>query len=315
MGLPYISTFHATLPEDDSGAFRIGGLRSFLQSELSGDTAGATADLEVESDGTDSYGYALITCERPHPRMPQQQLQLEVRICEERERPVAVNVRCRFITADGQDPPELRAGPPRFLTTMAERFSCSIDGAELALQPVTIHADSVESFVQGEVFNGNRSLPLLVISEDDDGNVLLDPERAQRELLGLARVVRIPHNATEKYRQQVHHTLVTYGGAARWLWPGAHSEGNGPGTAPHYYGQEVLSREANSNAFLYALQQKALEYQYRPRRPQSLTPFSPVPYGGTALPQPTVGSPGPRSRGRRTGREQGTSQGEYGQMS
>ena len=85
MGLPYISTFHATLPEDDSGAFRIGGLRSFLQSELSGDTAGASADLEVESDGTDSYGYALITCERPHPRMPQQQLQLEVRICEERE--------------------------------------------------------------------------------------------------------------------------------------------------------------------------------------------------------------------------------------
>ncbi len=264
MGLPYISTFHVTVPENDSGINR---LQSFLQSELSGYSGGSSTDIEVESDSIADFGYALLTCERPHPRMPEQQLQLEMRLCEAAGEPVSANIRCRFITADGEDPPDLRAGPPRLVATMAERFSCFIDGAELALKPATIHADSVESFLQREVFNWDRSLPLLVISEDDDGNVLLDPVRAQRELLGLARVVRIPHNATEKYRQQVHHTLVTYGGAARWLWPGAHSEGNGPGTAPHYYGQEVLSREANSNAFLYALQQKALEYHYRSGQP------------------------------------------------
>ncbi|MDE2779156.1 MAG: hypothetical protein OXI91_05700 [Chloroflexota bacterium] len=265
MGLPYISTFNVNMPGIPTCAERIGRLRSFLQTELSrdGGAAVASSDIEIESDCAGEFGYALIACGRPHPRSPQQLLQLEVRIFDDGSGSAGVNVRSRFITPDGEDPPELRAGPPRFLTALADEFDCSVEAAGWSAQPQVISEDSVEAFVAEELLGGERKLPLLVISEDGEGGVLLDPERARRELMGLARVVRLAHNAEGRYRELVHHTLACYGGAARWIWPGATSGSNGPGPRRPYYGQEIMPEADTANAFYYGLQQKALEYQDR----------------------------------------------------
>ncbi len=148
MGYPYMSILSIDSLDDSPDASDIGSLLAFIQSQLSTEVTDASADIEVESDSAYGYGYATLTCERAHPRMSEQQMQSEVRLCQQADGPVTANIRSRFVTADGEEHPELRAGPPNLLTNMAKNFDCVSGGLELSPEATAIKANEVPDFVK-----------------------------------------------------------------------------------------------------------------------------------------------------------------------
>ena len=250
MGLPYESTFQISVSgEHGDDAARLGGIVSRLQRELS---AGGS-DIELESGEAAAYSYAVISTERPHPSLGDQMMQLEVRLCAAGDGPVEASFRSRFISADGDDPPDLRAGPPRLLLWAVEGLECSAGGFPVSLTAPTIGSDAVDSFVAETVDEARRALPVLVCSERADGTALLDPERIQRELVGLAQVARLSNAANSRFRELT--GLACYNGAARWFWPGSRGE-RGAGRPNAFCPQSKLQRRDA----LYRLQQTALEH-------------------------------------------------------
>lgn len=249
MGLPYEATFQISAPADHNDGSRLAGMVSLLQTELS---AGGS-DIELESGDAGAYSYAVISTERPHPSLADQMMQLEVRLCAAGDAPVEASFRSRFISADGDDPPDLRAGPPRLLLSVMERFECFAGGFPVDLTAPTIDNDSVESFFAATVCNADRALPILVCSERADGTMFLEPERILRELVGLAQVVRLGNAANARFRELT--GLACYNGAARWLWPSLRFD---PGARlPSSYCPQV---ELQRRDALYRLQQTALEH-------------------------------------------------------
>lgn len=252
MGLPYECTFEISAPAADDGGSRLAGIVSLLREELTASSAATVSDIELEAGDAGGYGYAVLSTERPHPQLADQSMQLEVRLCAADGEPVRVNFRSRFISADGVDPPELRAGPPRLLRLVMERFGCSAGGRSIGQTATTIDAGSVPGLVTGAIFDADRALPILVCSERPDATATPDPELIQRELVGLAHVVRLRHEAVARFRELT--GLACYNGAARWLWPGASSD-RGVRLPNTYCSQPELARRDA----LYNLQQTALQ--------------------------------------------------------
>ena len=218
MGLPYETTFQFNVVEPESGVSRLNGVVQFLKDGLSTGSAQAAAEIEVEAGDFGGYAYAMVKTERPHPQLTGQLMQLEVRLCAEADGEIQANFRSRFVSGDGVDPPELRAGPPRLLLSAAEQFNFSAEGVSFGQDVPVIDAQSVEDFVDKWVFEVDRGLPVLVCSERPNGTVPLEPELIQRELIGLARVVRLKDEANEGFRKLT--GMPCFNGAGRWIWPG-----------------------------------------------------------------------------------------------
>ena len=218
MGLPYETTFQFGLLSSESGGSGLDNVAQFLVGELSAGGVSAASDIEVETGESGAFGYAMIKTERPHPHLSEQLMQLEVRLCTTGDGEMQANFRSRFVSVDGVDPPELRAGPPRLLLSAMEQFDCSVGGLEFGRVVPVIDAGAVADFVNESVFGADRALPILVCSERPDGTIPLDPELVRRELLGLAQVARLEDEATSSFRELT--GLACFNGAARWIWPG-----------------------------------------------------------------------------------------------
>ena len=251
MGLPYEATFQFEVPAPENEGSRLDGVVQFMMDELSTGNVNAGSEIEVESGDYGGYAYAMVKTERPHPQLAKQLMQLEVRLCAADEGMGQANFRSRFVSGDGVDPPEVRAGPPRLLLSAMERFDGSAGGLAVGQVVRMIDAGSVADFVREDVLSADRTLPMLVCSERQNGKMPLDPDLIQRELLGLARVVRLADAATRRFGELA--STPCYNGAARWLWPGVGSQrGNVPSNA-YVPPAALTTRDA-----LYNLQQTAL---------------------------------------------------------
>ncbi len=252
MGLPYEATFEFDVPTSENEGSRLDSVVQFLRNELSTGNVNVASEIEVEAGDYGGYAYAMVKTERSHPQWTEQLMQLEVRLCVVGDGMVQANFRSRFVSSDGVDPPQLRAGPPRLLLRAAERFGFSAEGVALGLDVPVIDAETVENLVDEWMFGVDRDLPILVCSERPDGTIPLEPESIQRDLIGLARVVRLEDEANEKFRKLT--GLACFNGAGRWIWPGPRSQRGGrlPNT---YLSQSVLG----AGDALYNLQQTALQ--------------------------------------------------------
>ena len=252
MGLPYETTFQFNVVEPESGAARLNSVVQFLKDGLSAGSAQATSEVEVEAGDFGGYAYAMVKTERPHPQLTDHLMQLEVRLCAEADGAIQANFRSRFVSGDGVDPPELRAGPPRLLLSAAEQFNFSAEGVSFSQDVSVVDAQSVQDFVDKWVFEADQGLPLLVCSERPNGTIPLEPELIQRELIGLARVVRLKDEANEGFRKLT--GLPCFNGAGRWIRPGPPPRHGGRPISTYLPQASLTAVDA-----LYNLQQTALQ--------------------------------------------------------
>lgn len=218
MPTQYETNFVVENTADAAGAELLQSVIQAIEQELR--SADGAAGYELEANCAGSVGYAHFSGERSHPSLPAA-VRLEARLCTLDEEPgVAVQILTRFISADGTDLPERAAGPPRLLDAIVERFQCRAGVTEIGTYPVELMANYAEAFAREHVFNPQRTMPILLITQNS-----IDPAQALRMLKGVAEVVHCVDNADQSL---MHHTNIrTYGGAARIYWPGCEPGKNG----------------------------------------------------------------------------------------
>lgn len=123
------------------------------------------------------------------------------------------------------DPP---APPPSLVRALIERFDCHVGPDRLALAPTRIAADQADSFVKNELFNPDRLLPLLVVTDHQDGRSAkdndIDADKMQQELAGIARVFAYDHNTAWNVMRDLPQSLWCYDGAVRLFAPGCSAD-------------------------------------------------------------------------------------------
>ena len=112
------------------------------------------------------------------------------------------------------------APPPSLIRTLIERFDCNVGPDPLTLNATRITADEADSFVKNELLNENRLLPLLAVTDPRDGNSVIDADKMQQELAGLARVFAYSHSAAWNVARDLPQSLWCYDGAVRLFAPG-----------------------------------------------------------------------------------------------
>ena len=134
---------------------------------------------------------------------------------------VEADIELRATDADPNMPSiDLIAQPPSVVRTLFERFECNVGADSLAINATRIGPEDADSFVQNELFNQYRLLPLLVITDPRDGSPVLDADKAQQELAGIARVFAYSHNTAWNVARELPQSLWCYDGAARLFAPG-----------------------------------------------------------------------------------------------
>ena len=128
---------------------------------------------------------------------------------------------------------DLIAQPPSVVRTLFERFECNVGADSLAINATRIGPEDADAFVQNELFNQDRLLPLLVITDPRDGSPVLDADKAQQELAGIARVFAYSHNTAWNVARELPQSLWCYDGAARLFAPGC-SEDDLPQQHPYW---------------------------------------------------------------------------------
>ena len=212
---------------------------------------------DVETGATDAAAYTRISAERNYPGDAQYRVRLEVRLCT-RGDALAAEVHSRFIAADEAAPPELLAGPPRILRFIASEFRCAAGSEPLVSRHRTVAAEDVETFARESLLNPRRRLPILAISQDRQGRLPLEPERAQRALLGVAAVTVLDGDAaTALTRFVTGRWFSCFNGAIQILWPGCRYDANGDGPRV-YYGPRTAG-DADAAGLLRELQRVCID--------------------------------------------------------
>ena len=112
------------------------------------------------------------------------------------------------------------ASRPNVLMTLSQRFSC-----KLGEEPVTTKAEQVTEndakyFVSNKVFDPNRRLPLIVVSENRFGGVFMSADYLQSRLLGLARVASYTSSTARAVNKELGESLGCWDGTLRIYRPG-----------------------------------------------------------------------------------------------
>ena len=247
MPTQYETNFIIQSTDDLAGMGLLHAITEAIERELqSGDGA---ADYELETNRVGAVGYAHFSGERSHPSQSAT-VRLDARLCTLDETPdIAVQILTRFISADGKDLLEQPAGPPRLLNAITGKFRCNTGCSEIGNQPVELKASNIEAFAREHMFNSERTLPILLITQNS-----IDPERAQRVLQGVAQVAYCSGNTDQALMQ--HTGIRTYGGAVRIYWPGCQPGQNRrppPGFKDFYMPSDV-----RRPSFLYEAQKACL---------------------------------------------------------
>ncbi len=118
------------------------------------------------------------------------------------------------------------ARPPSVIRTLIERFDCKVGPHRLALNATRINAEDADSFVKNEIFNQGRLLPLLVVTDHQDGRSVknMDADEMQQELAGLARVFAYDHATAWNVLRDLPQSLWCYDGAVRLFAPGCSAD-------------------------------------------------------------------------------------------
>ena len=113
---------------------------------------------------------------------------------------------------------ELRAEPPGIVSELFSNFKCNIDGRRLLVDSRRITSEEADSFIE-ILLCPQRSLPLIVVSEESSGSSAINPNELQRRLLGLASVYSYDHDVAWYTSKDLPRSLRCYDGAIRLYSP------------------------------------------------------------------------------------------------
>ena len=118
-----------------------------------------------------------------------------------------------------ESPDALLSDPPSVVGTLLEDFDCRIGGYQLAGKSHRINSDTSVSYAWDVILDAERNLPLILVSEDSEGNRVLDADRLQTQLLGIAMVATCDDNAGWVLNKELR-PLLCYNGTVRVYAPG-----------------------------------------------------------------------------------------------
>ena len=113
---------------------------------------------------------------------------------------------------------KLGAEPPGIVSVLLSGFNCSVDGRRLLVASRRVTSEDADSFIE-ILLSPQRSLPLIVVSEDSSGSSAIDPDELQRMLLGLTSVYLYDHDVAWYTSKDLPRSLRCYDGAIRLYSP------------------------------------------------------------------------------------------------
>ena len=111
-------------------------------------------------------------------------------------------------------------GPPEVLATLVTSFDCRIEGERLSVEAERITEDNSWVFVEESIFDPNRRMPLVVVSENRLGGSFISADHLQSHLLGLAKVATYDHKTAQAVHEWLGENLECRNGTIRMYRPG-----------------------------------------------------------------------------------------------
>lgn len=113
--------------------------------------------------------------------------------------------------------PQVIAGRPGVVRQLVDELEINIDGKQLGM-PHYVGIDAVAHYL-ALLAAQDRTLPVLTLSRDTNGDTFIDPENTADKLVGLAHVVVLDQHASQLVTEAIGKTLSCYLGAIRIYWP------------------------------------------------------------------------------------------------
>ena len=116
-------------------------------------------------------------------------------------------------------PDALPAEPPSVVGDLLEEFDCRIGSHRLAGNSQRINSDTAVSYARDVILDAERNLPLILVSEDSEGSSVLNADRLQIQLLGIAMVATCDDDTGWILNKELR-PLLCYNGTVRVYAPG-----------------------------------------------------------------------------------------------
>lgn len=193
-----------------------------LGDELTGGWSNDNATVRIESESLPETqtGYWRLNLEHPDGDADGFMLQVEIRLATTGSEVEIDTIVQR--TADGGETPEkiVNAARPRVLVNLAQGYHCKFGEEQISLDAKQITKDGAHDFVYEDVFDPNRRMPLVVVSENPFGGTFISPNLLQSRLLGLAKVATYDSKTAGAVNRELGEALGCWDGALRVYRPG-----------------------------------------------------------------------------------------------
>ena len=214
-------TVFTILGDDTQGLALLDDVRDFVRNAIAdqfGNPQSATADegewnninghLEIDADRRDHSGFFTLSWKRPDD------WELRWRLSTQGD---AVEVDVQVVGPDGSG---RTAGPPRLLTDILERYTCRLHGEDLPYEAVRISRENANWYANSVVFNPDRRIPVVAISEQHQGGTGGKLDKALLYLRGVALIVTTSDSDSRLINRGLGR-LACSGGEIRVYRPGA----------------------------------------------------------------------------------------------
>ena len=231
----YYRSVFSISPTDISGARLLDSVRDAVREWVSEDfgprqpiadeprkwtgDAGELSEIERRPDGENLATFR-VKWERPDPDDEIGRWRMSVRLATEG---ADVEADIEVLGSESVQPaprPEYVAALPSIPHRILDEFNCRLDGRRMTAAAKRIGDDAeAKEFVDGDLLNPERQLPLVVVSQDASARGA-GANLLQERLLGLARVVWYDHYAAWRIARDMPSALRCYDGAVRLYAPG-----------------------------------------------------------------------------------------------
>ncbi len=107
----------------------------------------------------------------------------------------------------------------RLIPKLIEDFACIRDGQPLNNEAMRVDESNLEDFLTTTFQSQERSLPIVGVSLNDEGQTAIDPDEVQQKLGGLARIAVWNSDLSRSLVQRFGRQFACYGGAVRVYLP------------------------------------------------------------------------------------------------
>ncbi|PWT98975.1 MAG: hypothetical protein C5B51_28105 [Terriglobia bacterium] len=124
-------------------------------------------------------------------------------------------------------PAQISLGRPRLVSDLFSNHSCWAGDQPLLMKKLEISAQDVADFVEGELLDQKRRIPIVVVSHDQfTDRPVIDADRLHKALLGFAQVAVFDKWAAFQLTDTLGRALSCFNGCVRIYWPGLKRDSN-----------------------------------------------------------------------------------------